>query len=87
MNHLVKQNWLQTAIDIRKFHINQLKLENGWTIEKTALALNRSVGSISQYILIAEWSRTHEVQLKRCNSMNEGLEFIKRKKKEMELET
>lgn len=82
----VKQNWLERAVDIHKFHIQQCKDESNWTIEKTAKALNRSIGSVSQDLLIASWLKTHEKQLKRFNSMREALAFVRSKQKEMRLE-
>ena len=82
----VKQSWLDRAIDIHRFHISQLKDESGWTIEKTAKALNRSIGSVSQDLLLASWVKTHEKQLKRCSSMRDALVFVRLKQREMRLE-
>lgn len=82
----VKLNWLDRAIEIHKFHINQLRDEPDWTIEKTAKALNRSIGSISQDLLIVSWLKTHEKQLKRFDSMREALAFVRSRKREMRLE-
>lgn len=86
MSHIpVKSHWLDRAIQVHKFHCNQLKDESNWTIAKTANALNRSIGSVSQDLLLASWSRTHEKQLKRFNSMREALEFVRSKSREMKL--
>ena len=82
----VKQSWIERAIEIRRFHIQQLKDESNWTIEKTAKVLNRSIGSVSQDLLIASWLRTHEKQLKRCDSMRDALAWIRLKQKEIRLE-
>lgn len=88
MTHLpIKQNWLDRAIEIRRFHIQQLKDEPHWTIEKTAKILNRSIGSVSQDLLLADWYKTHEKQLRRCKSMRDALEFVRERKKEMRLES
>lgn len=82
----IKQNWIDKAIDIHNFHVKQCKDEPKWTIEKTAEALNRSIGSVSQDLLLASWLRTHEKQMKRCSSMKDALAWIKIKQREMRLE-
>lgn len=84
-NHLYKLNWFDRAIEVYRFHVAQCKEEPKWTIQRTADALNRSIGSISEDLLIASWSRTHEKQLKRCSSMRDALAFIRDKEREMRL--
>ena len=44
----VKQNWVTKCIDIHNFHVSQIRAEPAWTVEKTAKALCRSIGSVSQ---------------------------------------
>lgn len=78
----VKKHWLDCAIEIANFHVRMLKDESGWTIEKTATALNRSTGSVSQYILLASWSVTHEKQLRRYRSMSDALSFVRGRMRE-----
>lgn len=85
MRHLVKQDWLDRAIEISDFHKKQCKEDFKWTLEKTAVALNRSIGSISENISIASWVKTHEKQLRRCSSMRDALAFIQMKKREMRI--
>jgi hypothetical protein len=81
----LKVHWLERAISIYNFHSSQLKDEPDWTIEKTAAALNRSLGSVSQDITIASWSVNYGKQLRRCSSMRDALAYIKDKKREMKL--
>ena len=81
-----REDWLETAIAIRIFHITKLKENSKWRINDTAKLLKRSHGSVQQYLMIASWLRTHENQLNRFDTMNEALEFIRNKKKELELE-
>ena len=85
MNSLVKLNWLDRAIQVAKFHTSQMKEEPRWTIEKTAVALNRSIGSVSQDLLLASWSKTHEKQLKRFTCMKDALAFVRSKAREMRM--
>ena len=79
----VKQSWISKCIDIHNFHVAQIKSEPNWTVEKTAKALCRSVGSVSQDLLLASWLKTHEKQLKRYKNAKDALEFVRGKKKEM----
>lgn len=79
---LRKPHWLDRAIDVRNYHANLLKTEKAWTIEQTATSLNRSVGSVSQDITVANWTITHEKQLRRFHSMRDALEYIREKKQE-----
>jgi hypothetical protein len=86
MTHpLAKLNWLDRAIEVNKFHIAQCKEEPKWTIQKTADALNRSFGSVSQDLLLASWSKTHEKQLRRCDSMRDALAYVHIREREMKL--
>lgn len=82
MNIPVKHHWLDRAVQVYNFHVHQQKTESKWTISKTADALNRSIGSVSQDILIANWCKTHEKQLRRLKSMRMALDYIKAKEKE-----
>jgi len=82
----VKKGWIDIAIEIQYFHITQCKDEPDWTIEKTARNLNRSIGSVSQYLLIANWLKTHEKQIRRFKSINDALEFVRSRQREMRLE-
>jgi hypothetical protein len=84
--HLVKHHWLDRAIQIYNFHVKQLKDESNWTVEKTAKILNRSIGSVSQDLLLASWSKTHEKQLRRCSSMRDALALVRMKQKEIRLD-
>jgi hypothetical protein len=79
----IKLGWLDRAIQVYNYHVNLRKSERNWTIEKTAEALQRSIGSVSNDITVATWSITHEKQLRRFRSMRDALAYIKEKKDEM----
>lgn len=78
----IKLNWLDRAVHTHNYHVLRCREESNHTLEKTATELNRSIGSISQDLLIASWAKTHEKQLRRCDSMKDALEFIRDKKRE-----
>jgi len=79
----VKQTWVSRCLDIYNFHASQLREEPSWTMDKTAKALHRSIGSVSQDMLLASWLRTHEKQLRRFTSAKDALQFIRSRKKEI----
>lgn len=81
-SQLYKKEWLDRAKEINRFHLQQCRDEKSWTVRQTALALNRSIGSVSQDLLIAQWCKTHEKQLLRCSSMKDALGFIRLKQNE-----
>lgn len=81
-----KQGWLETAISIHKFHIERLRLNERWRIEDTAKLLNRSFGCVAQYLKIANFLKTHEVQLRRQDTMKEALALIKKIERHQEIQ-
>lgn len=80
-----KRTWVQIAISIHNYHIGKLKNDENWRIEDTARSLNRAKGAVCQYLKIASWLITSENQLKKCDTMNEALELIRKKEREMKL--
>lgn len=82
----VKQHWIDKCIDVHNFHVSQLRTESSWTIERTASALSRSVGSVSQCLTLASWLKTHEKQIRRFRNEKDALEFIRSKKREMRVQ-
>lgn len=86
MKTTVKQDWIEKARETFRFHRSKLLLHEDWRLEDTAECLNRSLGSISQDITIARWLRTHEKDIERQRSIKDALEFIREKKKKMDLQ-
>lgn len=48
-----KLSFIDLAIEIHRFHVQQIKDEPSWTLVKTAKCLDRSIGSVSQFLMIA----------------------------------
>lgn len=76
--------WLEKAKETFKFHRSKLLSNSKWTITLTAKALRRSYGSVNEDIMIARWCRTHENQLSQFTRACDALDFIRKKKNEME---
>jgi hypothetical protein len=82
----IKQTWIERAKETYAFHRSKRLLNNKWSIILTAKALRRSIGSISEDLLIARWTKTHSVQLEKFNYAYEALEFIREKQQEQEFD-
>jgi len=86
MREPVKIDWIEKAKETFRFHRSKLLSNNKWTLTLTAKSLKRSVGSVSEDIMIARWLRTHEEQLEKYDTAYEALAFIRDKKKTQDLE-
>lgn len=82
----VKQTWLERARETSRFHYSNVKEKANWRLGNTAKLLNRSIGSISEDLLIATWYKTHGKELEKFEYAHEALEFIREKKRKMNLE-
>jgi len=79
-------SWVETALQIRAYHVQQLKNDEKHTAAKTAKQLNRSRSSICEYLKIASWYKTHPVQIGRCETIHEALALISKLDRERELQ-
>lgn len=78
-------HWLSRSILTYNYHAKQLKENPNWTLRATARTLKRSLGSVSEDMLLASWSKTHRPQLERFETAKEALEFVReRKRKQLE---
>lgn len=80
------QDWIEKARKTFQFHRSKLLTNDKWRIKDTATALKRSEGSVNEDIMIARWLRTHEKEISRQRTVRDCLEFIREKKKKMDLE-
>lgn len=80
----VQPKWLQKAKETYQFHRTKLVATDDWTSVKTAKCLRRSIGSVSEDLLIARWCKTHEKQIEAFKYAYEALEFIRAKMADME---
>lgn len=81
-----KKTWLERARETSRFHYTNLKADPAWKLGNTAKLLKRSIGSISEDLLIASWYKTHGKELETFEYAKEALEFIRDKKRELNLE-
>jgi hypothetical protein len=85
-NHLPDAKYLERAKETYKFHRSKLVLDNGWNISKTAKALRRSIGSISEDLMIIKFYKDHEKELDKFDYAYEALEYIRKAQRAGELE-
>lgn len=79
-------SWLEKAKNTHKIHAANLRNNQGWTIEKTAKSLGRSIGNVSEDLMIARWWKIHPNKIEKMAGYKECLEWIRDKNKEMEQE-
>jgi hypothetical protein len=77
--------FITKAKETYRYHREKLMSNDKWNVSMTAKALRRSIGSISEDLLIARWCRTHEVQLEKFKYCHQALEWIREKQKEQNL--
>lgn len=86
MSEPVKLSWMERAKETHKFH-REKRLENRkWRVKDTAKSLRRSVGSISEDLLIASWMRSHRPQLEGFTHAQDALEWIRAKENQLQEE-
>lgn len=76
--------FIEKAKETYKFHRSKLLANDRWTTVQTAKSLRRSIGSISEDLLIARWCKTHEKELEKLKYAYEALELIREKQKAQE---
>ena len=79
-----KLSWLERAIETNKFHIEKLRIDAKWTIDKTAKALHRSHGSIDEDLLLASWLKTNP-KLEALKTAKEALAAIRKYRKALRI--
>lgn len=78
--------WIERAKETHRFHRSKLLSDDKWTTTRTAKALRRSIGSVSEDLLICRWLKTHEKELLKFEYAYQALEFIRDKQREEERE-
>ena len=79
-----KLTWQERVVDTARVHKRFLQSDSRHTLQNTADLLNRSIGSISEDLTIADWIKTHPKILE-MQSLQDALKFIREKKLEMRM--
>lgn len=83
----MNQKWIQRAIETYRYHAQKLKENKHWRLSDTAKALRRSLGSISEDVLIAEWLKEHDAEIKRFKYCKDALSYIRERQQQLECDT
>lgn len=86
MKELKAIPWIERARATRQYHSEQKKKDFKWRVSDTAACLNRSIGSISEDLLIAKWLKTHEEEIRKFETAREALTFVKELERALEME-
>ena len=77
-------DWRDRVRGTSSFHKNCLRSNNNHTIRMTASLLDRSIGSITEDLLLASWMESHP-KVEEFSTMCEALSYIRTKKLEMRI--
>lgn len=78
--------YLEKAKETYAYHRKMLLSTDKWNTTKTAKALRRSIGSISEDLMIARACRTYEKELMKIKYACDALEWLREKAREEEIE-
>ena len=85
-NSEIEPEWITKAIKTKNIHFHMKNNNSKWRIQDTAKLLKRSIGSISEDLLLASWLRSHRVYFDRFDYAKDALAYIRKKEREIELE-
>lgn len=80
---LKKLTWQDRVVAVHTYHYARLAMDRRWSVRKTAEALNKSSGSISQDLQLAEFLRSYETQLSIFKNYVDALDWMKTKKQDL----
>lgn len=78
--------FLEKAKETYKFHRSKLLSNDKWTTVQTAKALRKSIGSISEDLMIARACKEYDKELNKFDYAYEALDFIRMKAREEKVE-
>lgn len=81
-----EQKWLLRAKETYKYHRERLLGDDKWTLTQTATILRRSLGGVSEDILIARYHKKHPIEIDKFDYAYEALKWIRDVQKASSLE-
>jgi hypothetical protein len=78
----LQPKFLEKAKETYKFHRAKLLSNDRWNTTLTAKALRRSIGSISEDLMIARACREYEKEIEKFKYAYQAIEFIREKNEE-----
>jgi hypothetical protein len=86
MSEAQRYTWQEKAKETYNFHVSKRRENRKWRIKDTARLLRRSAGSICEDLLLAEWLKSHRVQLDQFDAAYKALAFVREKELKMDSE-
>lgn len=79
-----RQSWQDKVRLAKEFHKGMLRENSLWRIEDTAKELGYSTSTMCEYLLVADWIKTHP-KIEKCRTFSDALEMVREKRQEMRL--
>ena len=79
-----RSKWIDRVLQVEVIHKNQLADNDKWTLRDTARLLSRSLGKVSEDLMLAEWLKKDE-RLYRIRVIQDALDYVRMKKHEEKL--
>lgn len=79
-------SWVERVKHVSVIHTSHLKENSKWTMDDTAKELNRSVGRISEDLMLARYMRTHP-RVETFRVVQDALEYCRKIKREQKMIT
>lgn len=76
----IKPEWLDRVKKTYYHHVKALKENPKHTIAQTANELKRSIGPVSEELKVAEWLKTHQIQLYKFEHFSDAIEWVRKQK-------
>lgn len=77
-------NWTDRVKQVAAYHAGKLRENDKWRLQDTAADLNRSVGRISEDLMLASWMIT-DPKVERFEHASEAIDYVKRKRRDRKL--
>ena len=78
--------WIDKAKETQRFHAEMRRENSDWRLQDTAKALKRSLGGVSEDLLIVKWLKTHREEIEAFKYASKALEFIRELQEEEKIE-
>lgn len=81
-----KISWQERCRQVDIYHRSELVCNPNWRVADTAEELDRSIGRISEDLMLASWMKT-DPKVERFENMSDALNYVRKKKHEMKVRT
>jgi hypothetical protein len=78
--------WIERVKAVEVYHKNQLRENPKWTLRNTADDLKRSIGRISEDLMLASFMKTHP-KVETFENVIDAVNYCKELKKQIKLRT